>query len=158
MTTQGGVSIPPELLGSMDRYAVYRCFSDLGELLYVGSGNFGKRMAEHAQKLWFSQVRGVTVEWFTDELEARLAERRAIHIEHPKYNVQHRNGRLRAAKPRPPRRPSASTLDARARNLLAEDPAMNGGELARHLGVSAGYGRKLRRKLTDHDTQKRQEG
>ena len=35
-------------------------------------------------------VRGITFEWYADELSALNAERRAIHVEHPKYNKQHR--------------------------------------------------------------------
>ena len=83
------VAIPPDLMGNVERYAVYRCFSDAGELLYVGeTGELGKRLAAHAQKAWFLQVRGITLEWHIDELDALNAERRAIHVEHPRYNIQ----------------------------------------------------------------------
>lgn len=85
------LALPPEMLLNVERYAVYRCYSDQGQLLYVGeSGELGVRFASHAQKAWFQQVRGVTFEWYADELSALNAERRAIHIEHPKYNKQHR--------------------------------------------------------------------
>lgn len=148
--TEGGLALPPELLGSTMKHAVYRCYSDGGELLYVGeSGHLGKRLASHAEKAWFVEVRGITLEWYADELEALAAERRAIHVEHPKYNVHHRRGQLRAVKPKAVRRPPPAAVDARARKLLAQDPAMNGGELGRRLGVSAGYGRKLRRRLAE---------
>jgi len=40
-------------------------------------------------------------------------------------------------------------LEARALKLLATNLNMTGGELGRRLGVSEGYGRKLRRRLTD---------
>lgn len=37
-----------------DRQAVYRCFGADRRLLYVGTtGNFGRRIADHAQKIWF---------------------------------------------------------------------------------------------------------
>lgn len=39
-------------------------------------------------------------------------------------------------------------LEAKALKLLATNLDMSGAELARHLGVSEGYGRKLRRRLT----------
>ena len=53
------MAVPPELMGNVERYAVYRCFSDQGELLYIGeTGDLGKRFADHAKKLWFVQVRG----------------------------------------------------------------------------------------------------
>lgn len=114
--------LPPELLASAERYAVYRCFSDHGELLYVGSGNFGKRMAEHAQKVWFTQVRGITVEWFADELDARLAERRAIHVEHPKYNVHHRNTQRLGPRKAGTRTPARDTRPS-ARRMTADEVA-----------------------------------
>ncbi len=40
-------------------------------------------------------------------------------------------------------------LEARALKVLATDLDMSGAELARQLGVSEGYGRKLRRRLTE---------
>jgi hypothetical protein len=42
-------------------------------------------------------------------------------------------------------------LEARALDLLATDLNMSGAELGRRLGVTPGYGRKLRRRLTDPD-------
>jgi hypothetical protein len=42
-------------------------------------------------------------------------------------------------------------LEARALELLATDLDMTGAELGRRLGVTPGYGRKLRRRLTDPD-------
>jgi predicted GIY-YIG superfamily endonuclease len=150
------VAIPPELLGSIERYAVYRCYSDQGELLYVGeTGDLGKRFADHAKKLWFVQVRGITLEWYADELEALKAERRAIHVEHPKYNVQHRNlATLQPAKPRASRpgrgrqpepvRSWDGTRD-RALQVLRDEPGISGSELGRRLGFKASYGRTLRR-------------
>ena len=42
-------------------------------------------------------------------------------------------------------------LEARALELLAGDLTMSGAELARKLGVTPGYGRKLRRRLTEQD-------
>jgi hypothetical protein len=157
------LSIPPDLLGSIERYAVYRCYSDGGELLYVGeTGDLGKRLADHAKKLWFVQVRGITLEWYADELEALKAERRAIHVEHPKYNIQHRNSAtLQPATSRSPRRsPGRSSRPANGRgrpwmgtremalDLMRAEPDISGSELGRRLGVQPGYGRKLKRELT----------
>ena len=93
MTTEAELPLTPEMLIRAERHAVYRCYSDQGQLLYVGTtGNLGKRMAAHAEKVWFLQVRGITLEWYAHELDALNAERRAIHVGHPKYNVIHRNG------------------------------------------------------------------
>lgn len=75
--------------------AVYRCFGGSGQLLYIGTtGNLGRRLAAHAQKIWFLEVRGITLEWYPDEETAEAAERRAIRIEQPKYNVVHKNAQL----------------------------------------------------------------
>ena len=47
--TEETLALPVELLGSLERYAVYRCYSDSGQLLYVGAtGDLGKRLADHA--------------------------------------------------------------------------------------------------------------
>jgi hypothetical protein len=42
-------------------------------------------------------------------------------------------------------------LEAKALKLLATDLTMSGAELARHLRVTEGYGRRLRRRLTQQD-------
>lgn len=47
--------------------------------------------------------------------------------------------------------PKDDLLEARARKLLAANPDMSGAELAGELTVSPGYGRKLRRRLTQAD-------
>lgn len=140
--TEQGLSIPTEMLVNTARHAVYRCYSDQGELLYVGTtGHLGRRLAAHAEKIWFLQVRGITLEWYPDEIEAGLAERRAIHVEHPKYNTVHKNAR---PAPSRPRRRVAVAPDVRAAELLVKEPQMTGTELARRIGVSPSYGRKLR--------------
>jgi predicted GIY-YIG superfamily endonuclease len=149
--TEDTLALPIELLGSIERYAVYRCYSNSGQLLYVGeTGDLGTRLADHAKKLWFVQVRGITLEWYADELEALKAERRAIHVEHPKYNKQH-NGNARAlpATPRPPKRQRTATQTAeqRAQAVWASDPNISGAELARRIGVSESHGRRLRAQL-----------
>jgi predicted GIY-YIG superfamily endonuclease len=155
MAINGGLAVPPDLAVNVERYAVYRCYGDDGQLLYVGeTGDLGTRFASHAQKLWFTQVRGITLEWYLDELDALNAERRAIHVEHPKYNVVHRNTvtpRSPAPRRRRHPRPAALTTLEQASKLLAEDPRLGqprmGGELARRLGVSPATGRRLHAKL-----------
>lgn len=158
------VAIPPDLMGNVERYAVYRCYSDAGELLYVGeSGELGKRLAAHAQKAWFLQVRGITLEWHIDELDALNAERRAIHVEHPKYNVVHRNSAvLQSVKPRPPVQPRPPRTQQTGRGqrrtreetqemvlaLMRDEPNISGSEIGRRLGVTPGFGRTLVRRVT----------
>jgi hypothetical protein len=69
-------------------YYVYRCFASGGQLLYIGSARSpGTRLADHQRKHdWFAQVRGITIEEYPNEFEARAAERRAVFIERPKHN------------------------------------------------------------------------
>jgi biotin operon repressor/predicted GIY-YIG superfamily endonuclease len=86
----------PGELTDANRQAVYRCFGADGRLLYIGTtGRFGRRLAAHAEKIWFLEVRGITLEWYPDEVSAGAAERLAIHVEQPKYNITHKNARLR---------------------------------------------------------------
>jgi hypothetical protein len=154
MTIDAAVSLSPDMLVITERHAVYRCYSDQGELLYIGtSGNLGKRLATHAEKVWFLQVRGITLEWYADELTALNAERRAIHVECPKYNVQHRNGALRHRKPKkrpisPVRmRPSSDERRNLAASILAAEPHISGGELGRRIGTTTRYGCMLKNRL-----------
>ena len=145
------LALPIELLGSIERYAVYRCYSDSGQLLYVGeTGDLGTRLADHAKKLWFVQVRGITLEWYADELDALKAERRAIHVEHPKYNKQHRTTTsVQVAQAKPRRRTAKLSPEEKAREVLSADPSVSGSELARRIGVSESYGRKIRAFVID---------
>lgn len=68
--------------------ALYRHFSEDGQLLYVGtSANQPRRTLEHAKcKPWFTQVVRIEIEWFEQELLARAAETRARKEEKPRYN------------------------------------------------------------------------
>jgi len=132
------LALPIELLGSVERYAVYRCYTDQGQLLYVGeTGDLGKRLADHAKKLWFVQVRGITLEWYADELDALKAERRAIHVEHPKYNVQHRETKTLASVPRRPRGTLAGPRPGRDRAaaLIERYPDLTNAAIAQKAGV-----------------------
>lgn len=114
------LAIPAELQSNIERYAVYRCYSEQGVLLYVGeSGELGRRLAAHAQKIWFLEVRGITLEWHADELSALNAERRAIHVENPRYNIQ---GKSKPAVRTPPktRRGRRPVTEASAERYYAD--------------------------------------
>jgi predicted GIY-YIG superfamily endonuclease len=161
MAINGGLAVPPELAVNVERYAVYRCYADDGQLLYVGeTGELGTRFASHAQKLWFTQVRGITLEWYADELDALNAERRAIHIEHPKYNIAHRNTavmRRPAAGRRKARRAPAKVaarpveeLRAQARTILYGEPGISGAQLAERLGMSERWGQLRKKEFGGH--------
>jgi hypothetical protein len=95
-----------ELFG-MAAQAVYRCFGTDGQLLYIGTtGHLGRRLAAHAEKIWFLEVRAITFEWHPDEESALAAERIAIHAEQPKYNIA---GRSMPRRPRVVATPGAPT-------------------------------------------------
>ena len=71
--------------------SVYRCFSSAGELLYVGaSRNAFGRLAEHRLRSpWFADVASIRIDACETPEEAFAAEREAIHLESPKFNVAH---------------------------------------------------------------------
>lgn len=158
MTINGGAPVPPELAVNVERYAVYRCYADGGQLLYIGeTGELGTRLASHAQKLWFTQVRGITLEWYADELDALNAERRAIHVEHPKYNIVHRHSSA-VRHPAPPRRRNArkapprngrplEEVHAEALAIFLKDPGITGAEIARKTGMSERWGQDRKKEF-----------
>lgn len=70
-----------------DMHALYRMYDERGKLLYVGiTGDAGQRFGEHSLKRWFPLVAEIKLEWLPHEAAARLAERRAISTERPRYN------------------------------------------------------------------------
>jgi len=78
--------------GHVAQLALYRFYNDGGQLLYVGITNDPpRRMTQHSQdKKWWAQVRGMTVEWYPDRTSVLAAEKRAINVENPLHNVQHK--------------------------------------------------------------------
>lgn len=70
-----------------DMHAVYRMFGHTGELLYVGKTGHLHRFDDHAVKRWFPLVGRIVLEWHDTEASARVAERRAIQTERPRYNI-----------------------------------------------------------------------
>lgn len=67
--------------------ALYRCFGEAGELLYVGISLYAaKRLQQHAPTEWFNYVTTIKIERFTTRDEAMSAEDRAIRTESPLYN------------------------------------------------------------------------
>jgi hypothetical protein len=143
------LAIPPELMLRSEAFTLYRCYGDQGHLLYVGStGQLGRRLVSHMGKVWFQQVRGITLEWYADELAARNAERRAIHVENPKYNVQGKNApdvpppapmRRNPEAPPAATRPSFTYAENVERARKAERSArrrLTSNEMARTLHVS----------------------
>jgi predicted GIY-YIG superfamily endonuclease len=73
---------------------LYRFYSSTGQLLYTGiTMNPPARFASHREKDWWTMVSGITVEHYDDRDQLIKAERRAIQIEHPVYNVVHNSKR-----------------------------------------------------------------
>ena len=74
----------------MAELALYRFYNDGGQLLYVGITNDPpRRMKQHTDtKTWWSQVRGMTVDWYPDRASVLAAEKRAINVENPLHNIQ----------------------------------------------------------------------
>lgn len=70
-----------------DIHVVYRMFDATGRLLYVGmTGELGKRLSSHADKVWFLAVTTITFERHPGYAEAALAEQEAISTESPLHN------------------------------------------------------------------------
>lgn len=70
---------------------LYRFYSSTGQLLYIGiTMNPPARFKSHeGSKDWWSTVSGITVESYGDRTMLAAAERRAIQVEKPKYNIVH---------------------------------------------------------------------
>lgn len=73
---------------------LYRLFNRAGLLLYVGiSDNPLRRWNEHSKsKDWWPEVANLSQDWYPDRTSVELAERHAIKVERPKYNVTHNRG------------------------------------------------------------------
>ncbi|WP_445520478.1 GIY-YIG nuclease family protein [Streptomyces sp. NEAU-174] len=73
------------------RTALYRIRNADGELLYVGiSAKPPQRWGQHAaDKDWWPEVAGLSIEWFDSKTEALAMEARAIRTERPRHNIQH---------------------------------------------------------------------
>jgi predicted GIY-YIG superfamily endonuclease len=70
-----------------DIHVVYRMFDATGRLLYVGmTGELGKRLSSHTDKVWFLAVTTITIERHPGYAEAALAEQEAISTEGPLHN------------------------------------------------------------------------
>lgn len=93
-------------------HALYRFYADNGRLLYVGiTNNPGTRFDQHAaDKPWWHEVRGITLETYPDRDAVLAAERRAIAVEQPLHNVQHRRSPVRSGPPTQERRIKSTEL------------------------------------------------
>lgn len=73
--------------------ALYRFFDAENELLYVGiTCNPSARIKAHkSDKEWWADVASMTMEHFDTREELEEAERNAIRIERPRFNIIHNN-------------------------------------------------------------------
>lgn len=79
--------------GSLDEEtetSLYRLWSDVGELLYIGvTVDVSRRFGQHAKvQSWWSEVAHHAVEVFPTRTAAFSAERDAVAREHPRHNVK----------------------------------------------------------------------
>lgn len=113
------------------RTALYRFFDEDGALLYIGiTVNPRVRWRDHAGRTWWPDVATKTLEWHTNRADAEAAEREAIRVELPRYNVspglhppEHRafEPTLSPAELRAMFREDAKREVAKAPKLLADD-------------------------------------
>lgn len=70
---------------------LYRHFNKEGILLYVGAtSNILNRMSQHKVRTpWFSEIANTSIEYFQTKEELLLAEKQAIRLEQPVYNIRH---------------------------------------------------------------------
>ena len=75
-------------------HSVYRCWSEDGDLLYVGcSVNVRARLAAHRRGApWWPQVAKVTTVDYVDGFGGFWAEKAAIQSERPRFNVAIKDG------------------------------------------------------------------
>jgi predicted GIY-YIG superfamily endonuclease len=71
------------------RFIVYRLYDESGRLLYIGStGNARRRQYEHScESWWWPQVARIRVQMFGTREAAQAAERAAVSVEAPAFNV-----------------------------------------------------------------------
>lgn len=68
--------------------AVYRCYDEIGDLLYVGSsGNLKDRFRQHRhQSWWLPYMNWVSFHWYGTRATAQKMEYKAIRLERPVFN------------------------------------------------------------------------
>lgn len=76
---------------------LYRLYGTGGELLYIGiAGNPGRRFEQHrADKPWWGDVVGITLEHHPTRAQAADAELEAIQAENPRHNIAGRTAPTR---------------------------------------------------------------
>ncbi|MFD1277406.1 hypothetical protein [Streptomyces kaempferi] len=120
-----------------ERTALYRFFDPDGTLLYVGITNSpSARFSQHARDAaltWWPAAASSETSWYTNRLEAALAEVRAIREEKPLHNKRHALDATRVSdRPRGP----FPTVD--------QDDLVTFSEMARR-AVALGYAASLTR-------------
>jgi len=75
----------------MSEQTLYRFFDSKNVLLYVGiSINAYERAKQHrATKTWWPEVEFIKLEKFANRNDVTQAEKLAIELEKPKYNIKH---------------------------------------------------------------------
>jgi predicted GIY-YIG superfamily endonuclease len=100
-------------------HSLYRYYSALDELLYVGvSHDPMLRETQHRVAKDMKSVRYIELEWFDTEDEAKAAEQIAIRREKPLWNV------AGSRNPRIPRETSKAAINAEVVKIAAATPAL----------------------------------
>ncbi len=70
--------------------SLYRFYSATNELLYIGvTRDLERRLAQHLnEKHWYFDIERIKVEHFRTRWAAEDAEKKAIAVEFPKYNLK----------------------------------------------------------------------
>ena len=76
----------------LEKYDLYRAYSQNGYLLYVGQSNdWPRRMGEHKRSSsWLEQARQITITGYESKAELDYAEKLAIRSEGPLFNIVHK--------------------------------------------------------------------
>jgi predicted GIY-YIG superfamily endonuclease len=127
-----------------DRTALYRLYSDAGQLLYVGiSSDPDVRFRKHSYwQIWWHHVARAEIEWLWTREAASAAEDEAIKFERPLYNSTYHLGGEWRTRPTAWYDATSDIADLTVRLQAAiRDGQIKAGEklLARQLGPQFGY-------------------
>lgn len=133
-------------------YTLYRFFGANEELLYIGltAAPWDRWRAHSRDKAWWTEVETVTVEHFEDFESLAAAERNAIGLERPRYNLALQTGASNEDREAAREAVRAAVVaDRNARRALKEaiHAAVQVGVTERELTEVSGFARMTVRKF-----------
>lgn len=124
------------------KHVMYRFFDEADDLLYIGaSSNLPARMDNHrAASPWYAEVARLGIQVFRSGVDALDAERTAIRMECPRYNVRSSGKRTYRERPNT-RRLSEDGRDLmidilRARRMTVRELAQRCGDKKHRSGIA----------------------